>query len=58
VIKTLEAQVSQFLLGCNYLVTRGIGVQDKTPLVTFPWLGVFPPKSPSIAPAEMSNIPR
>ena len=31
VIKTLEAQVGQFLLGCKYPVSRGI-VQEQDPL--------------------------
>jgi hypothetical protein len=35
-IKTLEAQVGQFLLGCKYPVSRGIVVQEQTPLVKFP----------------------
>jgi len=29
VIKTLEAQVGQFLLGCKYPVSRGIVVQEQ-----------------------------
>jgi len=36
VIKTLEAQVGQFLLGCKCPVSRGIVAQNKTTLVTFP----------------------
>jgi len=36
VIKTLEAQVGQFLLGCKCPVSRGIVVQEQDPLVTFP----------------------
>jgi hypothetical protein len=35
VIKTLEAQVGQFLLGCKCPVSRGIAVQEQDPLVTF-----------------------
>jgi hypothetical protein len=31
VIKTLEAQVGQFLLGCKFPVSRGIVVQEKVP---------------------------
>ena len=34
VIKTLEAQVGQFLLGCKCRVSLGIVVQQQTPLVT------------------------
>jgi len=36
VIKTLEAQVGQFLLGCKCPVTRGIIVQEQDPLGDFP----------------------
>jgi len=36
VIKILEAQVGQFLLGCKCPVSRGIVVQEQGPLVTFP----------------------
>jgi len=32
VIKTLEAQVGQFHLGCMYPVSRGIVVQEQDPL--------------------------
>ena len=32
VIKTLEAQVGQFLLGCKCPVSRGIVVQEQDPL--------------------------
>ena len=32
VIRTLEAQVGQFLLGCKCLVSRGIVVQEQEPL--------------------------
>jgi len=53
VIKTLEAQVVQFLLGCKCPVSRSIVVQEQDPL-----FNVFPSKCPPIAPAEMSNIPR
>ena len=31
-IKTLKAQVDQFLLGCKCLVTRGTVVQEQDPL--------------------------
>ena len=36
VIKTLEAQVGQFLLGCKCPVSRGIFVQEQDPLVDLP----------------------
>ena len=36
VIKTLEAQVVQFLLGCKCLVSRGIVVQEQDPLGELP----------------------
>jgi len=36
VIKTLEAQVGQFLLGCMCPVSRGIVVQEQGPFVKFP----------------------
>jgi hypothetical protein len=32
VIKTMEAQVGQFLLGCKCPVSRGIVVQEQDPL--------------------------
>ena len=35
-IKTLEAQVGQFLLGCKCPVSRGIAVQKQDPLGEFP----------------------
>ena len=59
VIKILEAQVGQFLLGCKCPVSRGIVVQQQDPLGDFPaaW-GFFSSKCPSITPAEMSNTPR
>jgi len=53
VIKTLEAQVGQFLLGFKCPVSRGIVVQEQDPLG-----GVFLSKCPSVAPAEMINTPR
>ena len=58
VIKTLEAKVGQFLLGCKCPVSRGIVVQEQDPFGDLPAAGVFPSKCPSIAPAEMSNTPR
>jgi len=36
VIKTLEAQVGQFLLGCKCPVSRGIIVQEQDPLGDLP----------------------
>ena len=36
VIKTLEAQVGQFLLGCKCPVRRGIFVQEQEPLGEIP----------------------
>jgi len=57
-IKTLEAQVSQFLLGCKCPVTQGIAVQEQDTLGDIPAEFVFPLKCPSFAPAEMSNNPR
>ena len=36
VIKTVEAQVGQFLLGCKCPVSRGIVVQEQDPLGDFP----------------------
>jgi len=44
VIKTLEAQVGQFLLGCKYLVSRGIVVQEQDPIGDLP--AVFSFKMP------------
>ena len=35
-IKTLEAHVGQFILGCKYLVSRGIVVQEQDPLGKLP----------------------
>ena len=35
-IKTLEAQVGQFLMGCKCPVSGGIVVKNKTTLVKFP----------------------
>ena len=36
VIKTMEAQVGQFLLGCKCPVSRGIVVQEQDPLGDLP----------------------
>ena len=57
VIKKLEAKLGQFLLGCKCPVSRGIVVQAQDHLGEIP-AAVFPPKCPSIAPAEMNNTPR
>jgi len=55
-IRTLEAQVGQFLLGCKCPVSRGIVMQEQDSLGELP-AAFFPPKCPSVAPAEMSNSP-
>ena len=57
-VRTLGAQVGQFLVGCKCPVTRGIFVQEQDPLCVLPAAGFFPSKYPSSALAEMSNIPR
>jgi len=57
VIKKMEAQVGQFLLGCKCPVSRGIVVQEQDNLGDLP-AAFFISKCPSIAPAEMSNTPR
>ena len=49
VIKTLEAQVRQFFLGCKCPVSRGIFVQEQDLLGDLP-AALFPSKCPSIAP--------
>ena len=54
VIKILEAQVGQCLLGCKCPVSRGIFVQEQDPFGAFS-RRVFPSKCPSIALAEISN---
>ena len=41
VIKTLEAQVGQFLLGCKCPVSRGIVVQEQDRLGELPEAGFF-----------------
>jgi len=56
VIKILEAQVGQFLLGWKCPMSRGNVMQEQDHLGD---LSVaFSSKCPSIAPAEMSNTPR
>ena len=57
VIKILEAQESQFLLGCKCPLSRGIVVQYQDPLGDLPAACFFPSKCPPFAPAEMSNTP-
>ena len=54
-MKTLEAQVGQFLVGFKCPVSRGIVAQEQGPLGDLPATDVFPSKCPSIAPAEMNN---
>jgi hypothetical protein len=52
VIKTLEAQVGQFLLGCKYPVNRGIVVQEQDSLVTYavtPLIVALSPRQSDIA---------
>jgi hypothetical protein len=44
VIKTLEAHVGQFFLGCTCPESRGIFVQEQDPLGDLPARGVFPSK--------------
>jgi hypothetical protein len=56
-MKTLEAQVGKFLLGCKCSVSRGIVVQEKGTLGELTARGDFLSKRHSIAPAEMSNTP-
>ena len=56
VIKTPEAQVGQFLLGCKCPMSRDIVVQEQDPIGKIT-AAFFPLKYPSIAPAEMSNTP-
>ena len=57
VTKTLEFKVGQFLQGCKFPVSRVIVVKEQDSLGDLPVAGIFPSKCPSIAPAEMSNIP-
>jgi hypothetical protein len=53
VIKTLETQVIQFILGCECRVSRGIVVLEQDALAEPPRR--FSSKCPSVAPGEMSN---
>jgi len=57
VIKTLEAQVGQFLLGCKCPVSLDIVVQEQDLLGDLPAPRRFSFKIPSIAPAEIRNTP-
>jgi hypothetical protein len=57
VIKTMEASVVQFLLGCKCPVSRGIVVQEQDQLGDLPE-AFFPSKYPSIAIAEINNTVR
>jgi hypothetical protein len=41
VTKTLEVHVGQFLLGCKYLVSRGIVMQEQDPLGDLPHVQIF-----------------
>jgi len=58
VIKTLETEVGQFLLGCKCPVSRGMVVQEQDPIGDLTAAGNFSSKCPSVAPAEMINSPR
>ena len=60
VIKTLEALIGQFLLGCKCPVSRSTVVQEQDPFGDGDLLAacVFPSRRPSIAQAEISNTPR
>ena len=57
VVKTLEAQVGQFLLGCKWRVSEPGHCRARTRPLWWNSRGFFPSKCPSIAPAEMSNTP-
>ena len=58
VIKTLEAQVGWFLLGCKCLVSQGIVVQEQDPLGDLPAALAFFLQNVLQLPAEMSNTLR
>ena len=58
VIKTLEAQVGQFLLGCKCLVSRGIVMQEQDPFGDFPTAFFLQNVLRLHQPAEMSNTTR
>jgi hypothetical protein len=58
VSKTLEAKVDQFVLGFKFPVSRSIVMQEQDHLGDFTTGQLFSFKCPSIAPAEIGNIPR
>jgi hypothetical protein len=55
-MKTLEAQVGQFLLGCKCPVSWGIVMQEQDSFGNLLACGVYPSKCPSIAPAKMRSV--
>ena len=57
-IKTLEAQVGQFLLGCKCPLNRGIVVQEQDPFGELPAAFFLQNVLQLHQPAEMSNTPR
>ena len=56
VIKIMETQVGQLLLGCKCPLRGALLCKNKNPLAIS--RGVYPSKCSSIAPAEMSNTAR
>ena len=58
VIKTMEAKIGQFLLGCKCPVRRGIVVQEQDPLGDLPAAFFLQNVLQLHQPAEMSNTPR
>jgi hypothetical protein len=48
VIKTLAAQVDQFLLGCKCLVSWGIVAQEQDPLGDLPHVQIFMNDGPNL----------
>jgi hypothetical protein len=58
VIKIVEAQIGQHLLGLKLPGEPGHFRQEQDPLGEPPACGVFPSECPSIAPAEINNTPR
>ena len=58
VIKTLETQVGQLLLGCKCPVNRGIVVQEQDPLGELTAAIFLQNVLQLHQPAEMSNTPR
>jgi len=57
VIKTLKAQVGQFLLGCKCPLSRAIVVQEQDPLGELP-AAFFLQNVLQYSPAEMRNTTR